>query len=208
MGTSSSPASFSLLIAQPPKCEEDEEGDDTRNQAIPRAGLGPRSRGHCHGRRQEEARQQGAVQGRLLPRPQGLLPADHQGQGLLPRRQQVHPKDVGCGVYYADGNGYYPDEKGNYAKDGEDCPKELKCHERCIRPEYHEKTTTTEECPKETTSTRRETTTTERRPTPKRPTSTPEECPKETTSTKKHYTTSTTTEECPKETTSTKNHSH
>ena len=104
---------------------------------------------------------------------------------------------------------YYPDEKGNYAKEGEHCDDERKCHEYCIRPEHddhydddechestttkkhHRTTSTTEEGPKETTSTRRETTSTKKH---QRTTSTTEECPKETTSTKKHY--STTSEKC------------
>jgi hypothetical protein len=116
---------------------------------------------------------------------------------------------------------YYPDEKGNYAKEGDHCDDERKCHQYCIRPEHddhddddechestttrkhHRTTSTTEECPRETTSTRKH----------HRTTSTTEECPKETTSTrrettstKKHHRTTSTTEECPRETTSTRKH--
>merc|ERR1712093_409853 len=59
------------------------------------------------------------------------------------------------GGYWPDGNGFYPDEKGNYLKAGESCSSDRKCHERCIRPDDRKTTTTTEECPKETTTTKK-----------------------------------------------------
>ncbi len=70
--------------------------------------------------------------GNSWPDANGCCPKKIDKIGLFYRDfQGCYPNKQGL---YADSNGCYPDEKGNYLNAGEVCPKDRKCHKRCIKP--------------------------------------------------------------------------